>query len=183
MMFYGTAAVAIVSIFLLIIVCCLWRRKAKRVKKLQQQHKPSSLYANNGIIGFPSPLQLDTFLLTSESPYDTPEPVETVPEDSYVTVVDKNELESPYTTVRGIGTANSIADSESRDDIPMPSPAYTNASVFQIEPYQELNQANRNYQEDPYTSLINRKQNEDSEKENADILDNELACESKEMSV
>ncbi len=88
-------------------------------------------------------------------------------EVSYVTVTDGNESESHYAAVKENGTANSVADSESRDD-PLPSPAYTNASVFDMDPYQELMPGNRTI-EDHYTSLINTDKTEQNEEEEATI--------------
>lgn len=140
----------------------------RNMKKLERQSTTlSNAYVNNSVVGFPSPLQLDTFVNKTESTYDTPEPVEAVPDVtdvSYVTVVNGNESEPDYAAIKGNGYANSVADSESRDDAPLPSPTYTNASVFQIEPYQELNPANRCDSEEHYTSLINtNKEDENNE--------------------
>ena len=169
-MFYAAAGVAIVCIILLIVTCCCWRRQTRSMKKLERQSTTlSNAYVNNSVMGFPSPLQLDTFVNKTESPYDMPEPVEVVSEVSYVTVVDGNESEPDYAAIKGNGQANgtSVADSESRDDGPLPSPTYTNSSVFQIEPYQELNPANRCDSEEHYTSLINT--DTDKEKENQEV--------------
>ena len=167
-MFYGAFVVAIVSIISLIVVCCCWRRQTRTIEhNLQRQETTmSNPYVNHRVQGFPSPLQLDSFVVKPESPYDTPDAVETTPQDievSYVTVVDENESESHYAAVKEDGTANSVEDSESRDNGPLPSPDYTNSSVFEMDPYEELMPANRS-SEDHYTSLINTdktKQNED----------------------
>lgn len=157
--FYGTFAVALLCIIILIIVCCCWKQQIKTLRKRPRQDTTlRNAYANHHIVGFPSPLQLDTF--KPESPYDTPELVECLPDVSYVTVVDGNESDPQYAAVKN-GAVQSLGDSESRDE-PQPSPAYTNASVFQIEPYQEL-MANNRDNEDHYTSLIKTDKNEKNE--------------------
>ncbi|XP_028404592.1 uncharacterized protein LOC114527159 [Dendronephthya gigantea] len=154
--FYGTFAVALSCIIILIIVCCCWKRQMK-TQKQRQNTTLFNPYANH-VVGFPSPLQLDTF--KPESPYDTPELLDSLPDVSYVTVVDGNESDPQYAAVKN-GTVQSLGDGESRDE-PQPSPAYTNASVFQIEPYQEL-MANNRVNEDHYTSLIKTDKNEKNE--------------------
>ena len=168
-MFYGAAGLALVCIILLIVTCCCWRRQSRVRKKLQREGTTlSNAYVNNCVLSFPSPLQLETFVDKAESPYDTPENVEAVPEVSYVTVVNGVESESDYAVIKGNGQSNSVGgDSESPEDGPQPSPAYTNASVFEIEPYQELNRANRCDSEEHYTSLIGT--NKDKEKGSAEM--------------
>lgn len=172
-MFYGSVGVTLICIILLISVCCCWRRQTRMLKTLQRQETTlSNPYINsernNHITGFPSPLQLDTFVIKPESPYDMPAQVENPSEDieiSYVTVVDGNESDSQYAAVQGNGAANSIADSESRDGDSQQSPAYTNASVFENNPYQELMPHNRS-NEDHYASLINRDENKQENEQN-----------------
>ena len=170
-MFYVASVLAVGCAIALIVVCCLWRRQTRTRTKLERQDTTlSNPYVNTRVEGFPSPLQLNSFVVKPESPYDTPEAVETIPQDlevSYVTVIDGktdgNESESHYAAVKENGTANSVDDGESRDNDPLPSPDYTNASVFEMDPYQELMPTNRS-NEDHYTSLINR----DDTKENED---------------
>ena len=170
-LFYAASVLAVVCLIALIVVCCLWRRQTRTITKLERQDTAlSNPYVNTRVEGFPSPLQLNSFVVKPESPYDTPEAVEAIPQDaevSYVSVIDGktngNESESDYAAVKENGTVNSVDDGESRDNDPLPSPDYTNASVFEMDPYQELMPTNRS-NEDHYTSLINideTKQNED----------------------
>ncbi|CAB3996679.1 Hypothetical predicted protein [Paramuricea clavata] len=174
-MFYVAFGVALVSTVSLIVVCCRWRRQTKTVKKLQKQATTlSNPYVNNPVVGFPSPLRLSSFINRPESPYDTPEPVGTIQQEvevSYVSVIDGNESESHYAAVTGNGTANCYADNESRDNDPLPSPAYTNASVFEMDPYEQLS-ANRT-NENPYTSLITRDENEENQEDEVNKEDEE----------
>lgn len=176
-MFYGTAVTGIICILVLIVTCCLLRRQRKTTRTLNRQVTTfSNPHANNFVEGFPSPLQLDAFVAKTESPYDMPDRVEVVPGEvdvSYVivtngdesesqyTALKENDSESPYTALKGNGTTNSIADNDSRE---IPSPSYTNASVFEMDPYQELIAVNRS-REDNYASLIkpNPKEEKDDE--------------------
>ena len=176
LMFYGTFGVALVSTVSLIVVCCRWRRQTKTVKKLQKRATTlSNPYVNNPVVGFPSPLRLSSFVNRPESPYDMPEPVGTIQQEvevSYVSVIDRNESESHYAAVTGNGTANCYADNESRDNDPLPSPAYTNASVFEMDPYEALMPENRT-NENPYTSLITRDENEENKEDEVNEEDGE----------
>ena len=165
-MFYGCAGATILCIIGLVVVCCCCMRQRRTLNKLRKNDTTlSNPYVNSErnnhhVVGFPSPLQLDTFVVKPESPYDMPDLVETLPEEpdvSYVTVVDGNDVDSPYATVKG----NEGADATCDDEEEPPSPDYTNASVFQIDPYQQLMPATRNV-EDHYTSLISKEKNEES---------------------